>query len=425
MQRSILSVDIGSSSCKAVLFDEWGNEQAMGKGYYPYYYPEPSQVEQIPVEIWKGFCGAIAELRQSLKEPSHISAVSLSGQISSYFFVDQTGNPLTNVISWQDSRACVEAEEMKQSFSDDQLLHLLGAEMPVGPSWPIPKLRWFHNYQPDVVEKASYFVQPKDWILWMLTKEWSTDRSSLRGMLHQLNGTACDELFQWAGARNDLLPEVREPFEVAGTLISEVALLLNLPTGIPVITGWNDLNACVLGTTGITKGVGGFDITGTSEHIGVITERSLPVEELKSNGITYIPFLNKHHLSYGVTSSGGHALQWYVQQIDQWNKTPVDYNQVMQSAGEIEAGAGGLLFLPYLNGERSPWWNPVAKGVLFGLQSKHDRRHIARSVLEGVCYTLRAIYEPMDEVPGMIRISGGTSRFDLWNQTYLKFPLKK
>ncbi|WP_165822510.1 xylulokinase [Paenibacillus montanisoli] len=423
--RIILSLDIGSSSCKAVLFNEFGEELASGRGDYPLHHTGvPGEVEQHPEELWKGVRKAVSRLLRANINVSEISAISICSQMSSYFLVDKENRPLCNVISWMDHRALAEAEEMKSAYKPVDLFRLLGAELPVGPSWPIPKLHWLNRNSPSVVAKAKYCVQPKEWIIWKLTSNWRTDRSSSRGMVNQISGELVTELFEWAGIRQELLPPIGEPFEAAGSLQPAAAEALSLPAGIPVILGWNDLNAAVLGAVGTGGELRGFDITGTSEHIGIIRPGIRPEEQVIGSGINWVPFGHEHELFYGVTSSGGLALKWYVEQIDQFSphqsarksKRADGYHTVFGHAERINSGSDGVFFIPYLNGERSPWWNPAAKGVFYGLRFTHDRRHMARAVLEGVGYALRAIAQRLPEAPELIVSAGGSSRFPLWNQ---------
>ncbi|MCD9021354.1 xylulokinase [Cohnella silvisoli] len=417
--RSILTLDIGSSSCKAVVIDGSGREMASGSGEYPVYFAEGQTfAEQEPDEIWQGVCEAVGRALARYSGKGRIAAISLSSQISSHFLVGTDNRPLTRIITWMDSRANDQAERMKQSFTPEQLFFHLGAELPPGSSWPIPKLSWLSRYRPAEVELARYMVQPKEWVLWKMTGEWMTDLSSARGAVHQQTGEPADVLLAWAGVSRELIPPVGEPHQTAGTLTVEASELLGLARGLPVMLGWNDLNAAILGTVDWTRKGFGFDITGTSEHIGLLTRDSSGVLS-PHHGINKIPFLQGYQTVYGVTSSGGHAFKWYAEQIACRGGKPgvaIDFGQIAEQAAAIEAGADGLIFLPYLNGERAPWWNPHARGVFFGLHFSHRRPHLARAVLEGVGFALRSILERLPYVPSVLVTAGGASKLGLWNQ---------
>jgi xylulokinase len=418
MERIILSLDIGTSSCKAVLFSEAGRELCSGKGHYPLHYRTGRRhVEQSPEEIWEGVCFAIRELGRATSRMGNIQAVALSGQISSHFFIDKQGQPLTPIMTWMDSRAVTEAREMGIAFSPQELLEGLGSEMRVSPSWPAPKLRWAGKHIPQVLEQAHFLVQPKDWVLWKLTSIWRTDLSSLRGLIHQTTGQPFDKLMQWAGARNSIFPTLGDPSEIVGVVEPSVADSLGLPQNVPVVLGWNDLNTSVLGTVGFgNQEVRGYDMTGTSEHIGILDSTFWLPSAPGASGINWIPFLSTHVLQYGASSAGGQALKWFVEQIDQPGSTEKHYDSVFEQAQGVSPGSEGLLFLPYLSGERSPWWDSDVRGTFFGLHLQHDRRHMARAVMEGVGYGLRAIYDRLERQPETIVTSGGLSRSKTWNQ---------
>lgn len=418
--RSILALDIGSSSCKAVIIDGMGNEMAFGSAGYPIYYTEGQAfVEQEPDELWRGTQEAVVRALAGYENKHRIAAISLSSQISSHFLVGADDQPLTRIISWMDSRAKVQAEQMKQAFPTETLVRLLGADLPAGPSWPIPKLSWLNSHRPFELERARYLVQPKEWVLWKLAGEWKTDLSSARGTLHQQSGEPADALLAWAGVNSSLIPPVGEPYSTAGRLRPNAAAMLGLDAGIPIILGWNDLNTAILGTADWTQPSFGFDITGTSEHIGLLERSSAGNPSVSNYGINRIPFLDGYQAVYGVTSSGGQAFKWYAEQIAcraDLAGGGIDFSFITEQAATVEAGSEGLLFLPYLNGERAPWWNPNARGVFFGLHYAHRHPHLARAVLEGVGFALRSILERLPSVPSVLVTAGGASKLGLWNQ---------
>ncbi|KIL40438.1 hypothetical protein SD70_13570 [Gordoniibacillus kamchatkensis] len=414
MEAFFLGIDIGTSSCKAILFDEKGREAAAASSGYPIYRSGPiGAAEQDPHEIWQAVCDAVVRLRLSPEQRSKLAALSISSQISSHFFVDGDHRPLTRIVSWMDRRASTEAAEMKRAFSPTELRRLLGATLPAGASWPVPKLKWFNRYRPGIIERANYIVQPKDWVLWKMTGQWKTDVSSLRGIVHQQTKKACLPLLEWAGVSPRIVPPSGEPWEVVGQLLPHAAEALRLPVSLPVVLGWNDLNAAVLGLLGSEETIG-FDMTGTSEHIGIVVSGNDEAAGAEP-GINRIFFTGDKDLVYGVTSSGGYALQWFASQVFRSRADESEYETIMEAAAAVTAGSEQLLFLPYLQGERSPWWNPDAKGVFFGLSPKHDRSHMARAVLEGVGFALKAIYVRLGRWPSTIRIAGGASKMKVWN----------
>jgi xylulokinase len=414
MKPLLLCLDIGTSSCKAVIFDSLGFELARGIGKYALHYPGPAgYVEQHTDEIWTGVCQAIRNIMLPEERKREIAVITISSQISSHLLIGHDNKPLCNIINWMDTRAADEAELLKNSFTQDELHKLLGASLPIAPAWPIPKLRWFSKHMRPILDQSKYIVQPKEWIIWNMTGRWVSDVSSLRGLVHQKSGLGSSELLNWAGTTPGIIPPLGVPHEEIGMLTNNAARQLNLQAGLPVILGWNDLNAAVLGLVGMEKQLG-FDVTGTSEHIGIVISRQNAQlgAPMSNTGLIRIPYLYEGDLLYGVTSAGGFAFEWFMENIE-GNR---DYDRIMVEVGKIAGGTEGLLFLPYLNGERSPWWNSKARGTFFGLSGTHTRAHMARAVLEGVAFALKSINERHGTMVKGIRTSGGSARNSVWNQ---------
>lgn len=416
MKSSILAIDIGTSSCKAVLFSETGMIAAQGKGQYSLKFPQEGRVEQDPEEIFAGVGHAVQELSEKGGDLSSVQAVAFSAQMSSQFLVDQSGKPLTNLISWMDGRAYEEAEEFTGRFTKDQVRELTGVDMVVTPAYSIAKLLWLKRHMPECMEKAFRFVQIKDYVIYRMTGEWVSDPTSLKGLVHQQTGEPVPEIFAFIGASPDLLPEVRKPWEIAGNLMENVPGFKGIPTGIPVVTGWNDMNAAFLGMGALADGCVGLDITGTSEHLGCVSpERTVCPEEYQ--GLNRVPFFGDREAFYGVTSSGGQAAEWFVKDFMRQKSVPDYFEKLFAEEQEVRiADENRPIFLPYIEGERNPWNNPDARGVFFGLNRSHRQIDAAMSVLEGVCFALRAIEERLPEKPEYFVVSGGASVNDLWNQ---------
>jgi len=365
--------------------------------------------------LWSAARLCLAGLaREPGLEADRIVAVSLAAQMSSHLLVDAEGKPLTSFLSWADRRAEKQSLELMEEFSSHQLKDMFGASLRPGPSWPFPRLKWWRENEPALLDQCRFLVQPKDWVLWKLCREWVSDLSSLRGLAHQETGLVAQELLAWAGlSRNPCLPS-SEPDAIAGRITDAVARQLNLPAHLPVITGWNDLAAGVLGSTGLPGEPLGFDITGTSEHLGICLPRSQESPDIPS--LAEIP-LNRHHqLRYGVTSSSGQVLDWYWGKFRGKTIRETGYRDLADEVGSVSPGVGGLLFLPSLNGERAPWFNPQARGVLFGLTPHHTQADMSRAVLEGITFLLRSIQRQLGTAPREIRVCGGCSEMTLWNQ---------
>jgi len=420
--RTILCLDVGTSSCKAVLFDEFGNIHAEGKGDYPTHRPAMGRVEQNPDELWDAVKTSMIHLHSATKGNEKIKAISISCQTSSYMLVGKNGDPLTKIVTWADSRAYQEAEEMKEAFSSEQMIEMLGIDLLISPVWSVPKLKWWFKHDPTLAETTKYIIQPKEWIIWKLTGLWKTDLTSVKSLVHQFNGEVATELLKWTGFPSHILPPIGEPYSIVGEILPAISTKLSLPTNTPVFLGWNDLNAGVLGATGLSERKVGFDITGTSEQVGMLEFSGNTFNPQPNSEINIVPFGDEHKMAYNVTFTGGQSFKWYVENIDQYHfnhedgQANYEYDSVIDQIQTIEPGAETLLFLPFVNGERSPWQNPSARGVFFGLHSTHNRAHMARSVLEGVGYTIRAIINKFPSMPDEFVVVGGASKIDVWNQ---------
>lgn len=373
------------------------------------------QVEQDPEVLWQAVRRAIGTLLTSRASAGEAAAISFSSQMSTHMLVDGNSRPLTRFISWADQRASLESRELSAAFSPQQMAVELGATLPSAASWPLPKLAWWRAHEPALLDKARFLVQPKDWIIWKLCGIWISDLSSLRGLRHQESGAVSPVLAQWAGSNPDLALPFADPDSIIGTVAAPLARELGLPENLPVVLGWNDLAAAVLGATGLPGCPMGFDITGTSEHLGV----SFPNACATPSAPLYdIPIGPAHRLRYGVTSSSGRSLQWY---WEQFREQPANAEGYRQLEAEIELtpyGADNLLFLPYLNGERAPWFNPQARGVFYGITASHKPAHFSRAVLEGIAFTLRSIQIRLgvEAMPREVRVAGGGSAMAAWNQ---------
>ena len=402
-----VGLDIGSSSIKAGLLSPDGSVVGIVRSCYENTEPKPGFKEQDP-EIW--WRAAIETLRRLMAEaPGHeIKAVGIAGHISSMTFVDDQGRALGNAVGFQDRRSQAEVDEIASRFSRAELAGHLGIDLPAAPTWPLPRLLWFHRHAPRTLEQARHLLQAKDFVNHRLTGQFASDASSCRGLVNLGTGCPAVPLLRALGLRTDLLPPLLPPEAVIGTVTETAAGATGLPAGIPVVAGWNDLNASVLGCGAVEPG-NAFNVTGTSEHLGVVTTEGHAVPEL-----VCAPFLPGRHLLYGVTSCGGGSLDWYARAFGG------DLGELVRAAEPMEAGAGGLLFLPYLEGERSPIWDSSAAGVFFGIRSKHDSRHFTRAILEGVAFSLLQIKELVEAASGPFSpplvLAGGGAEIALWNR---------
>ena len=403
----VLGIDIGSSATKVGLFSLDGAPFAVTSKPYPTLEPQRGYREQDPEFWWLAVIEGIREVCAGIPRES-ILAIGTTGHISSLTFVDEGGKPLRSAVDFQDQRAVAEAEELYGEFGRAELARHFGIDLPPAATWPLPRLLWFRGNEPHTLDKAHYLLQAKDFINYRLTGEFGSDASSSRGLVHQTSWETPRALFRRLSLPENLTPSMFDPTAIIGRLSAAASALTGLPAGIPVTVGWNDLNTSVLGS-GVVEPGRSFNIAGTSEHIGVVAAGDCTTPELVCG-----PFLPGSKLLYGVTSCGGGSLEWYR------NAFRRNLKDLAVAAAAAPPGCDGLLFLPYLEGERSPIWDASASGAFLGLRGSHTEGHFVRAILEGVSFSLRQNFDIVgqhawiDSSPMVL--SGGAARMALWNQ---------
>jgi sugar (pentulose or hexulose) kinase len=403
----LLGVDVGSSSTKVGLIDLDGHAVAVSSRSYPTEQPKPGFKEQNPELWWEAVVSAIREATKDA-DTRRLLAIGSTGHICSHTFVDAAGKVIRPALGFQDQRAVTEVEELLSKTTREELAVELGVDLPPAAIWPLPRLLWFRKMEPATLERARYLIQAKDFINFRLTGEFASDFSTNRGLVNLSNGLPAKKVLKKLGLREDLLPHLYGPEQVMGRVSAQAAVETGLPQGLPVVTGWNDLNASVLGSGAVNVG-DAFDITGTSEHVGVVTSTKHAVL-----GLICAPFLPGKYLFYGVTSNGGGALSWYQRGFG------LQFEELLRLAEKTAMGCDNLLFLPYLDGERSPIWDPRACGAFVGIRNHHQQGHFVRAILEGVAFGLLQILDLIEDEIGAITspiiVSGGAARLRLWNQ---------
>ena len=403
----VIGIDVGSSATKVGLLALKGTAMVVARHAYPTDEPRPGFKELHPDLWWNAALQGIREVSVGVPQ-DEILALCAVGHIPSLTFVDQAGVPLRPSIGFQDQRASRELDELYDRFSREELAALLGIDLPPSPTWPLPKLLWFRNCEPETLRGTRYLLQAKDYVNLRLTGEFACDASSSRGLADQETNGVAGTVLEGLGIDPALLPRVRGYEEVVGAVSAEASEATGLRRGMPVICGWNDLNACALGSGAVELG-DEFNITGTSEHIGVVTGRRHTNSRLMCG-----PFLKGKKLLYGATLSGGGSLDWY----RRISGRPLA--ELLALAESAPDGSESLLFLPYLDGERAPIWDLRASGAFVGLRTRHNEGHLVRAMLEGVVFSLRHIRDVIETElgysAGKVVICGGAARVRLWNR---------
>lgn len=421
-QAYYLGVDIGTTSTKAVLFGDKG--KVVGSDYigYPLYSPAPSIAEQDPDEIYRAVKKTIkGAIRKGGIDPADLRLISFSSAMHSVIPMDDNGEPLTRCITWADSRSTAWAEKIKNEFNGLEIYKRTGT--PIHPMSPLTKIAWLRTSHPEIFDKTSKFIGIKEYIFYKLFGQYLIDYSlaSATGMFNLNDLTWDKEALEIAGISDTQLSKpVPTTFSING-LQDGLQKELGLTKDIPFIIGASDGVLSNLGVNAIDPGVVAITI-GTSGAIRTVTDK--PVTDPKGRIFCYA-LTDKHWVVGGPVNNGGMTFRWVRDElasaeVETAKRLGIDsYEVLTKIAARVSPGSDGLLFHPYLAGERAPLWNANAKGSFFGLGLHHKREHMIRSVLEGVVlnlYTVMLALQEMIGVPKQIQATGGFARSELWRQ---------
>ncbi|KWW20986.1 MULTISPECIES: gluconokinase [Peribacillus] len=422
MAGYMMGIDIGTTSTKVVLFSKGGEVvQSCSKGY-PLHSPTPSVAEQDPEEIYKAVILAIAEVMiASEVGKDELGFLSFSSAMHSLIAMGKDGRPLTNSMTWADNRSVAYAEQLKASEQGMQLYHRTGT--PIHPMSPITKIMWLRNEHPDIFEDTYKFIGIKEYIFYKFFNEYVMDHSlaSATGMFN-LNELKWDEeALSIAGIDADRLPALVPTTQVLSGLSTELAAAMNIQEGTPFVIGASDGVLANLGQNAIKPGVLAITV-GTSGAVRTVSDR--PLTDPKGRTFCYA-LTENHWVIGGPVNNGGITFRWARDQfgrveIEKAKASGLDsYEILTDMASTIAPGSDGLIFHPYMAGERAPLWSADARGSFFGLALHHTRDHMVRAVLEGVMYNLYSVLLAVRELAGApekIHASGGFVRSKLWRQ---------
>ena len=425
MAMYILSHDLGTTGDKATLFSEDG--RLISSAFTPYqtYYPEAGWAEQNPNDYWRAFCESTAKLiNQAKVKPGDIGVVSFSGQMMAALPVDEKGNALRYSIIWADLRSTRQAEKVAERIEPERVYELTGHRLSA--SYSATKIMWIRENEPDIYKKASKFIHAKDFVVCRLTGNIFSDFSDATGM-NLLNIESLEwseELLGATGIERGKLPDLLESTSVAGKVTKEAASESGLMEGTSVVIGGGD-GPCATCGAGVVRGGEAYIYLGTSTWMGLASNH--PLIDPGKRTFTFSHLKRGLYMAAGTMQAGGGSLKWFRDVIGDAEKyaamkAEVDaYELLTLKAGEVPCGSRGLIFLPYLMGERSPLWDPHARGCFIGLTMVHKKSHLIRAVLEGVACNMRSIAEAFEEQGFQftaIRIIGGGAKSRLWRSIF-------
>lgn len=419
----ILAHDLGTTGNKATLFDSQGQVKASTFCGYATDYPRPNWAEQDPEDWWRAVCDSTRELLEMAGvQAGEIACASLCGQMMACVAVDREANPLRSALIYSDVRAVEEAQALIDAVGMEAAYRITGHR--TNPSLSGEKMMWVMRNQPEIYRQTHKFLHVKDFIAARLTGSFVTDYSDASGTdLFDLAGLVySDVMVKAAGLDMHKLPELHAATDVIGRVTAGAAAATGLLAGTPVVMGSGD-GACAATGVGVVREGSAYNYIGSSSWIGVAAAQ--PVIDPAMRTFTLAHLLPGLYTASGPMSAAGGAYQWVRDQLclpekaaaGQLGASP--YELMDCQALQSPPGANGLFFFPHLLGERSPRWNPDARGVYFGLSMSHTRADMIRAALEGVAYNLRAILEALEEniepVRAM-RVIGGGARGAVWRQ---------
>ena len=419
----LLGIDVGTTGSKAVLIEARGSVVAEATSEYPMSTPQPAWAEQDPNDWWATTIAGIRRvLDQSGVRGERVAGVGLTGQMHGLVLLDSKGDVLRPCIMWNDQRTAEQCAAITERVGAKRLLELTGN--PVLPGFTAPKVVWVRENEPQVYRKVAKVLLPKDYIRYRLTGEFFSEVSDASGtsMFDVGKRQWSDEMLAALDVPRRWLPEVTESPVPSAKVSAGAAGETGLVAGTPVVGGGGDQAAQAVGTGIIDEGVVSATL-GTSGVVFAASDSYRIEPEGRLHAFCHaVP--GKWHLM-GVMLSAAGSFRWYrdtlgnaeVRRAKRENRDP--YDLLTEAAADVAPGCEGLLFLPYLTGERTPHPDPNARGVFFGLTLRHRKAHLTRAVLEGVTYGLRDSLELMRGLGlavQQVRASGGGARSALWRQ---------
>lgn len=416
-----LGIDIGTSGTKTLLIDQSGKVLAEANAEYPMHQPKPGWTEQSPEDWWNAVVKTVREvIAKGNLAPGDVKAIGLSGQMHGSVFLDKNDNVIRPALLWNDQRTAAECDEITTKAGGRKSLIKMVAN-PALTGFQAPKILWLRNHEPKHFAKLAKVLLPKDDIRRRLTGDYVTEVSDASGtlLLNVVKRKWSNKLLEKLELDTDLLPRVVESEDVTGTLTATAAELLGLTTDCKVVGGAGDCAAGAIGNGVVRAGILSTSI-GTSGVMFVYADE--PQYDATGRLHTFCHAVRGKWHMMGVNLTSGGSLQWWVENVlqglDSCSSDQV-YAAATKEAEAIAAGSGGLLFLPYLNGERTPHADPSARGSFVGLGLGHTRAHMTRAVMEGVTFALRdslTIIESLGVPVKEIRAGGGGSKNPMWRQ---------
>lgn len=421
VKKYLLGIDIGTSACKVAIFNRQGEVIASASGEYPVYYPQSGYAEQNPQEWWEVVCTTIkAVLLKSGIDNEEIAAVGVDGQSWSAIAIDKEGNVLTNTPIWMDTRADDICKRLNQELGEDAVFDLAGNSLQA--SYTTAKILWYKENLPDIYSQIYKILQSNSFIVYRLTGILSQDKSQGYGLhcFDMHTGAWNEDMCKRLGIPLDFLPDIYDCHQVVGQVTESAASQCGLAQGTPVVAGGLDA-ACG------TLGAGVIHPYETQEQGGQAGGMSICLDKYSADPRLILSFhvVPGLWLLQGGTTGGGGVMRWIEKEFADFEREVAkslgksSLALLDEAAADINPGSDGVIFLPYMAGERSPIWDVKAKGVFYGLDFSKTKAHFVRAAMEGVAYSLKHNLEVAKAAGAevkVLRAMGGAANSSLWTQ---------
>jgi xylulokinase len=409
-----LGIDVSTTATKALLIDPTGQVIAAASTTYPFETPRPLWSEQHPDLWWDGAQKSIrGVLEKSGIHADEVGGIGLTGQMHGLVLLDTAGNVIRPAILWNDQRTQAQCDEIHRRIGREKFIRLTGNVALTG--FTAPKILWVRENEPEVYAKVAHVLLPKDFVRYKMTGDYAMDMADGSGtvLIDLHKRTWSDEVLAGLDIPRSWLPPLFEGPEITGRLTAEAAGAIGLRPGTPVMAGGGDQAAQAVGVGAVEPGIIGLTV-GTSGVVFATTPTALIEPEGRLHAFCHALPGRWHFM--GVMLSAAGSLQWYRDTL----APEMSFDELLKEAESVPASSEGLLFLPYLSGERTPHPDPRARAAFVGLTVRHKRAHMTRAVLEGVAFGLKDSFKLIQNAGlgeiRQVRASGGGTKSLLWRQ---------
>ncbi|HEY5408992.1 MAG TPA: gluconokinase [Ginsengibacter sp.] len=414
MKQYVIGVDIGTGSAKAVAVNNEGKPVAASQVYYKTNSPQPGYSEQDPEIIWNAFVECIKDTATKMDQVP--SAVSISSAMHSLLVVNKENIAITPLITWEDTRSEKIAGDLRASPEAESIYRATGT--PIHSMTPLCKIKWMKENEKEIFEKAFKFISIKEFIWFRLFNKYEIDYSiaSATALFNIENLKWNKPSLEFCGINQSQLSEPVTTDFIRAEIKGEIAATLHIPQNTRFCIGASDGCLANLGSDAVGQGTAALTI-GTSGAVRIACSR--PILNYSAMIFNYV-LDDSTFISGGPVNNGGNVLKWMFQTfLNNSSPTDNDYENIFEQIEKIPPGSEGLIFLPYLYGERAPIWDERACGVFFGIRSLHTSAHFFRAALEGICFALNNILEIIESSASIlqqINVSGGFVHSKIWMQ---------